>query len=165
MAEELDSHAEIVLFGKVVEDLGILTKNNKKMVISGTRKFARIYGFSFNGIYSEMGSATLFEVHGNGTAAKYVKVPGPPKGSNDAFIDDLKAWTCKRSDDAMRLDIDSGTYDEILIEGAVEEGMGVSGARVSGARVSGARVSGARVSGARVSGARVSGARLSGGSD
>ncbi len=161
MAEKLNSHTEIVLFGKVVEDLGILSKDSSnKTKIASSQKFIRVFGFSFNGIYTEMGSATLFAVSGNGTAAKDVKVPGP-KGS-DAFVKDLRAWTCNRSDDAMRLDIDSGTYDEILIEGAAEEGMGVSGARVSGARVSGARVSGARVSGARVSGARVSGARVSG---
>lgn len=156
MSETLSTHTEIVLFGKVVDDLAILKDGSPDT----DRKFIRVYGFSFNGIYSEMASPTLFEVKGEGEDAEDMKVAGP-KGSK-AFIKDLEAWTVKRSDNAMRLDIDSGTFDEVLIEGAAEEGMGMSGARVSGARVSGARVSGARVSGARVSGARVSGARVSG---
>ena len=79
------------------------------------------------------------------------------------FADDLIVWSYDKADYTIRMDVDTGMFEQVLLDlffGG--DGGGPSGARVSGARVSGARVSGARVSGARVSGARVSGARLSG---
>lgn len=191
MPETLLSASNIVLFGRVVEDLNIVApKGNKahspSMATSkgessglqqqltrrewgnysagsggGLARFARIYGFSYEGAYFEVGVPVLFLVHGEGAPLSEIKVPGPDKDDKN-FFEDLRAWAYDRSDDTMRLDIDSGSFEEVLLSTIGEGGPGVSGARVSGARVSGARVSGARVSGARVSGARVSGARISG---
>ncbi|MEX3011163.1 pentapeptide repeat-containing protein [Hoeflea sp. TYP-13] len=191
MPETLLSASNIVLFGRVVEDISIVTpKGNKSHSPSvatskgtssglqqqltrpdwgdfsaGTReklaRFARIYGFSYEGAYFEVGVPVLFLVHGDGVAPASLKVPGPDPDDKN-FYNDLRAWSYDRGDETMRLDIDSGTFEQVLLSTIGEGGPGVSGARVSGARVSGARVSGARVSGARVSGARVSGARISG---
>ena len=162
MAETLGSHATVVLFGRVVEDLTIVQDKKKSARSgSGANAIARIYGYSFGGSYYEMAGPVLFAVHGNGDAVSKVEVPGPT-ASDDKFYKSLRCWSYDKSDATMRLDIDSGSFEQVLLSDDVDGGMGVSGARVSGARVSGARVSGARVSGARVSGARVSGARISG---
>jgi len=148
------------LFGKIVEDLKIVPE--KKPAASNTPAFARIYGFSFGGTYYEMDGATMFLVHGKGDPAEKTAVPGPGLDDDDPFYASLRTWAYDKSEKTMRLDMDSGTFEQILLGDGGDGGPGVSGARVSGARVSGARVSGARVSGARVSGARISGARLSG---
>jgi uncharacterized protein YjbI with pentapeptide repeats len=90
-------------------------------------------------------------------------------GAQDfSFADGLRVWSYDSADFSIRLDMETGTFEQILLDlmgddgGAAVSGARVSGARVSGARVSGARVSGARVSGARVRGARVKGARVGG---
>jgi uncharacterized protein YjbI with pentapeptide repeats len=79
------------------------------------------------------------------------------------LADDLRVWSYDKADYTIRMDVETGMFEQVLLDMFFGGDGGVSGARVSGARVSGARVSGARVSGARVSGARISGARLSGG--
>ncbi|MCY6382849.1 pentapeptide repeat-containing protein [Hoeflea prorocentri] len=191
MPETLLSASNIVLFGREVEDINIVAPRGNKAhspskatakgsssgiqqqlmreemadAIAGSGKklarFARIYGFSYEGAYFEVGVPVLFLVHGEGKHPSEIKVPGPDNDDKN-FYDDLRAWSYDRGDDTMRLDIDSGSFADLLLSTIGEGGAAVSGARVSGARVSGARVSGARVSGARVSGARVSGARISG---
>ena len=161
MSEKLQNHSTVVLFGKVVDDLKIEPEKKSGSKSNDKPQFARIYGFSYGGAYYEMASATLLVVHGNGTSVSSVDVPGPESGG-DKFIKSLKAWEYDRTAHTMRMDMDSGSIEELLLGDTGDGGPGMSGARVSGARVSGARVSGARVSGARVSGARVSGARVSG---
>ncbi|WP_299402098.1 pentapeptide repeat-containing protein [uncultured Roseobacter sp.] len=122
------------------------------------KQFARIYGFTYDGAYYEIPTPVLFTVKDDGVDADTVAVPGPnPK--NAKFFASLKAWTVKQTEETVRLDVDQGKFEDVLLGMVGGDGAaGVSGARVSGARVSGARVSGARVSGARVSGARISGA-------
>ena len=195
MPETLLSASNIVLYGRVVEDISISApKGNKshnpsvamsKGTLSGLQRqlmrtelgdftasgretlarFARIYGFSYEGAYFECGVPVLFLVHGEGVPPSDIKVPGPDP-DDENFYKDLRAWSYDRSDETIRLDMDSGSFEEVLLSTiGGDGGPGVSGARVSGARVSGARVSGARVSGARVSGARISGARISGARD
>ncbi len=182
MAETLLSPSGITLFGRVVEDIHVDPSDKShdpsdgssagtesglmKQVTEGKKsddsaaRLARIYGFSYEGAYFEMAGATLFLVHGKGVKASEVSVPGP-NSRDEPFYRNLKAWSYDRTDQTMRLDVDSGSFEQVLLS-TVGDGGDVSGARVSGARVAGARVSGARVSGARVSGARVSGARVSG---
>lgn len=182
MPETLLSASNITLFGRVVEDIQIDPDSKNKshspseapqkgtssgiqqQLTEGTKsddsaaRFARVYGFSYQGSYFEMTSAALFLVHGKGVKASDIKVPGP-SSQDENFYRELRAWSYDRADQTIRLDVDSGTFEQVLLDTIGDGGAGVSGARVSGARVSGARVSGARVSGARVSGARISGAR------
>jgi hypothetical protein len=190
MPETLLSPSSIFLFGLVVTDLAIIktshypfTKgklgNNdqlgEQLNAENDPKFARIYGFSYQGTYYDLPSPTVFLVHGDGDDAAEAKLatgkhraraPGEPSLTGVAaaefqFADDLRVWSYDRSDYTIRLDIDTGMFEDMLLDPFFggDGGGGVSGARVSGARVSGARVSGARVSGARVSGARLSGGR------
>ncbi|MCV0428279.1 MAG: pentapeptide repeat-containing protein [Roseibium sp.] len=162
MSEKLNSSSTIVLYGKIVEDLKVVPEKKGTSGPAGSGPaIARIYGFSFGGAYYEMGSAVLFAVEGKGELASKVEVPGPGLDDDDPFYKSLRCWSYDKSAQTLRMDLDTGTFEQVLLSDA-DGGMGVSGARVSGARVSGARVSGARVSGARVSGARISGARLSG---
>ncbi|MEM9331920.1 MAG: pentapeptide repeat-containing protein [Pseudomonadota bacterium] len=160
MTETLNSISSVFLFGKIVSDLQIVPEkktNGKKE--EPALEIARVYGYSFNGSYYEMASPCLFQVSGKSEPAKKVEVPGPNLDDDDPFYESLQVWEVNKSDKTIRLDVDAGTFESVLLSDPVDGGPGVSGARVSGARVSGARVSGARVSGARISGARLSGAR------
>ncbi len=163
MPEKLRTQSHVVLFGKIVDDLKV--DDGKKETDTGKARVARVYGYSFGGVYHEMMGAALIVVHGKGTPALSSDVPGPHLDDDNPFYKSLQVWTYDHSDQTTRLDVESGTFEQVLLADGGDGGPGVSGARVSGARVSGARVSGARVSGARVSGARVSGARISGARD
>ncbi|MEO0328960.1 MAG: pentapeptide repeat-containing protein [Pseudomonadota bacterium] len=158
MSETLKSHAEIVLFGKVVEDLLVSSENKPRKNNDNDAVVARIYGFSYGGAYYEMDGPTLFVVGGEGKNAMDADVAGPGLDDDDKFYASLKTWTYGQHERSTRMDVESGTFEQLLLQGGGDGG-GMSGARVSGARVSGARVSGARISGARLSGARLSGAR------
>ncbi|MGI9357523.1 MAG: pentapeptide repeat-containing protein [Rhizobiaceae bacterium] len=161
MAETLSTHTHVVLFGKLVEDLEVVEEKKKGQSGGDSKppRFARIYGYSFGGGYYEMANPVLFLVHGNGSPASKADVPGPGVADDHPFYKSLKVWSYEQSEQTMRLDLASGTFEQVLLADSSDGSPGVSGARVSGARVSGARVSGARVSGARISGARLSGAR------
>ena len=159
MKESLNTSAHIVLFGREVDDLAVVSAGRANQVLSKTEgQFARIYGFTYDGVYFEIPTPVLFMVKGKGEKADSVPVPGPhPRDKK--FFADLRAWVVKQSDETVRLDVDQGKFEDVLLAMTADGVNGVSGARVSGARVSGARVAGARVSGARISGARISGAR------
>jgi hypothetical protein len=151
--------------------------------------FARIYAFSFEGAYYPIPRPPIFLVHGpghlvgnwvapstvdqSGVAGREWDFSGNyPNPQPDNFPpphpipapphprpDDLVYWEYEKGDFSLRLDLDAGPFEQILLQMALR-GAGVSGAGVSGAGVSGAGVSGAGVSGAGVSGAGVSGAGL-----
>jgi hypothetical protein len=132
--------------------------------------FARIYGFSYEGTYYDLARPALFLVHGTGVpvteafpgvgAPARARAPGEPSltglaAADFQFVDDLMVWSYDKFDYTIRLDVETGMYEDVLLGTSLGSGgPGASGARVSGARVSGARVSGARVSGARLSGGR-----------
>ena len=197
MPESLLSPSNLLLFGRIVEDLQIVTPTDpghtpfvvpraagnrflETQLTDPNANFARIYGFSYEGAYYELDAPTLFLVHGISEpaetapgAARVSRAPDDPSRSGLAaqdfsFADDLRVWSYDIADFSIRLDMETGTFEQILLDlmgddgGAAVSGARVSGARVSGARVSGARVSGARVRGARVRGARVKGARVGG---
>lgn len=144
----------------------------ENQLLAAGANFARIYGISYEGTYFDLPWPMIFLVHGAGAEAETTPGGGPSRfsrapdnpdrsgqGAQDfSFADGLRVWSYDRADYSIRLDVESGTFEELLI-GLISDGdIGpVSGARVRGARVQGARVSGARVSGARVRGARLRG--------
>jgi hypothetical protein len=187
MPETLLSPSNVLLFGRIVTDLTIVQQNIpdnhspfdgprtggnrdlEEVLMSGSNnivsRFARIYGFSFEGTYYDLPRPSLFLVHGDGKKASEVKTnvpnkaraPGEPSLSGVAaadyqFADELMVWSYDKADYTIRLDVESGMFEDVLLGILGGGGPGVTGARLSGARVSGARVSGARVSGARLSG-------------
>jgi hypothetical protein len=214
MTETLLSPSNVLLFGRVVEDLQIVhthdhnpfvegrkTANNllgqqvlhQKTVAGDRARFARIYGFSFEGTYYDLPRPVLFLVHGPGVPAETVadvrpeppETPPPPappppphpaqrvaRSPDDPSRTGVAAPDFSFSDGLMVWSYDKADY---TIRMDVETGMfeqvlldacfgdGWDGPMVSGGRVSGGRVSGGRVAGGRVSGGRVSGGRVSGG--
>jgi len=156
---------KIWLFGRVVEDISVDDPSAGKSK-SNKAQFIRAYGFSFGGAYYNIMRPTLFQVRGNGVDPKTVDQPGPDP-DDEGHYKTLRAWECDQSDSTVRLDVDSGRFEQVLLGMAADgsfaqaggHGGHTSGALVSGALVSGNRVSGALVSGALVSGALVSGAR------
>ena len=163
MNESIYASSKIVLFGREVEDLAVLAEDSADDALKkGGKQFARVYGFTFDGAYFEFGTPVLFLVHGKGVDADSVPLPGP-NPRDKKFIDSLKAWTVDKSSDTVRLDVDLGKFEDVLLAPA-EDGLEAAG-RVAGAKVSGAKVSGAKMSGAKVSGAKMSGARISGARD
>jgi hypothetical protein len=131
--------------------------------------FARIYGFSYEGTYYDLPRPVLYLVHGPGQPVSQARPGAGPGNVNVArapvqpsqggvaaadfeFADDVMVWSYDKADYTIRMDVETGMFEDVLLDILGGGGPGVSGARVSGARVSGARVSGARVSGARLSG-------------
>jgi hypothetical protein len=136
--------------------------------------FARIFGFSYDGSYYDLRRPTLFLVHGDGhplTEKDKDAIPLPADPSNIAraprdpsatgvsvanfqFADDIKVWSYDKADYTIRMDVETGMFEQVLLdaeldEDSIENFLSGQRARVSGQR---ARVSGQR---ARVSGQRV----------
>lgn len=140
--------------------------------------FARIYGFSYQGSYFDLPTPVLFLVHNDGNALTPDTTPpnfsesraphGPTFSGVGAadfqFSDDIRVWSYDKADWTIRMDVDTGTFEQMLLD-IYFSGDDGSPLMVSGGRVSGGRVSGGRVSGGRVSGGRVSGGRAKGPSD
>ena len=192
MPESLLSFSEVLIYGRELKDLEYKRiasggqGDNKHLdkqfgVAKGAKgpRFAKIYGFAFEGTYYDMPEPVIFLVHGEGDlvadpnkpaddASRAPKEPGIGGVAAAAYqvADEIRVWKYDKSDQTMRMDVMTGQFEQVLLDIYFgDDSPAISGARVSGARVSGARVSGARVSGARVSGARVSGARARGTED
>jgi hypothetical protein len=85
---------------------------------------AMIYGYSHQGQYQILARPVLFLVHGTGTdAAKAtgVETTGTAAKSYD-FASDIRCWEYDRGDFSLRLDIDSGPLERILIEAEQQDG-------------------------------------------
>jgi hypothetical protein len=126
MPETLLAASEIKLYGRVVGGLAVDVKghtslgNNlfvKKQLEASNARFARIYAFSFEGQYYVLPKPAIFLVHGDGAAAK--DVPGVAARDWD-FLTDIKAWSYDKADFSIRLDIETGPLDKILLEDAVK---------------------------------------------
>ncbi len=134
-------------------------------------RLARIYGFSYEGNYYDLTSPTIFLVHGDGVDPQEPR-PTPPRervarapanadltgvgGMTGTFSEDMKVWAYDKGDFTLRLDIETGPFEDVLLEAelvAEEMQAYYSGQRV---RASGQRV---RASGQRV---RASGQRVRG---
>jgi hypothetical protein len=73
-----------------------------------------------------------------------------------SLADNLMAWSYDRADLSIRMDVDSGSFEQILLDLILGGGGGpsVSGVRARGPSVSGVRVRGVRVAGVRARGGR-----------
>ena len=188
MPETLLSFSEVLIFGRVIEDLKYDPKkkrgkgNNKHLEGQFANdgddapKFAKIYGFAFEGTYYDLPEPAIFLVHGDGQSATDKNKPGnlASRAPNDPsksgvasadyqLADDIMFWSYDKADQTMRMDVTTGRFEQVLLDLYFGfDSPGVSGAKVAGAKVSGAKVSGAKVSGAKVSGAKVSGAKARG---
>ncbi|MBY5987733.1 hypothetical protein [Roseovarius atlanticus] len=187
MSESLLSFSEVLLFGRILDDLVYKRSPSKRLGDNNhldkqfasaekkegepTKAFAKIYGFAHEGTYFDLPEPVIFLVHGDGQSATDdnlpanlgSRAPNDPSKSGVAAADfqianDIRVWSYDKADQTMRMDVSTGMFEQILLEAYFAgDGAGVSGAKVSGAKVSGAKVSGAKVSGAKVSGAKARG--------
>lgn len=168
----------IYLFGRIVDELSIrapLNEDDRQPPRKGANNFlfaqlkdddrqlARIYAFSFEGNFFEMTRPAIFLVHGPGTDVEEIPdAPGlelisrsPPSptltglGSQmGSFARLLKVWLYDKSDFTLRLDLATGTFEQMLLGPETGDHSAFGGAaRSSGSRSSGSRSSGSRSSG------------------
>lgn len=175
----------IHLFGKVLADLTIDSSKTppshlerrggnlflQQQLSAPQAKLARIYAFSYEGVFVQLSRPTIFLVHGDGRDPEYPPVQDSVRASRapttaaysglvaqgGSFAADMRVWAYDKGDFTLRLDVETGTFEQMLLEMELAaDGRGVSSgvmARSSGvmARSSGvmARSSGvmARTSG------------------
>lgn len=129
--------------------------------------YAKIYGFSYEGRYYDLARPTLFLVHGGGDPVTLPHAAGAPNDSRAPrhtalsgvsaadfdFADDIRVWSYDKGDYTIRMDVDTGRFEQLLLEAEMDEEELASYYSGQRARVGGQR---ARVGGQR---ARVSGQR------
>ena len=192
MAETLLSPSNILLYGRVVDDLSIHESAHggpshspfivprtggdrelEQQLTAENAVIARIYSFSYEGAYYDLPRPALFLVHGPGLlvtnqSPKNLEGTGAPTAAiapGEPSLSGVAAADFQFADGIRAWSYDKADHTiRMDVEaGEFEDVLLNFVFSGGGPAVSGARVSGARVSGARVSGARVSGARLSGG--
>jgi uncharacterized membrane protein YgcG len=143
----------------------------KRQLRNNKADLARIYAFSFEGCLYELTRPSLFLVHGSGQdpdgpgpvwddLKRLARSPGRISKTglgrqSGSFSMDMKVWVYDKGDFSMRFDVETGTFEHILLDAELDEE--ASGGRSSGGRSSGGRSSGGRSSGGRSSGGRSSG--------
>ena len=132
-------------------------------------RLARIYGFSYEGHYYDLAKPAIFLVHGRGQDpeawrpgfavpnARFDRAPADADRTGVAntagsFSEDIRVWSYDKGDFSIRLDIEAGTFDQILLEFELRPESADLTYSGASARLSGAS---ARLSGAS---ARLSGA-------
>jgi len=150
MPETLLSASTIKLYGRSLAEVTFkiskpvypapLGANNflERQLAAPDAKFAKIYAFSFEGHFYEMPKPAAFLVHGPGIAI--VNLPSAPPSALDttgvisqqwAFswgvVDtaDLCYWEYEKGDFSMRMDLEAGPFEKILLEAVMR---GPSGA-------------------------------------
>jgi len=137
-----------------------------------TPAFARIYAFSFEGHIYDLARPAIFLVHGGGYE---IDAPAPEEADYErlsrsagratwtgvgrqsgVFSMDMKVWVYDKADFSMRLDVETGTFDDILLATELDEGAWASDGR-SGSGRSGSGRSGSGRSGSGRSGSGRSG--------
>jgi hypothetical protein len=144
MPETLLSPSNLLLYGRLVTDLAIRrVAHNPAPRVGGNTlldaqlgrpdaEFARIYGFSYEGHYYDLAKPALFLVHGPGEIAEERAGAGPAAGApatadrtGVAATDydhpaDLRVWSYDKGDFSIRLDIETGPLDQILLDMELE---------------------------------------------
>lgn len=145
---------------------------NKKAAI------ARIYAFSFEGAMYELDRPSLFIVHGGGQDPD---APGPEDADlsmlsrspgrvtktgvgrqSGSFSRDMRVWIYDKGDFSVRLDVETGTLERILLSFELDEDDWSSDGRSGGGRSGGGRSGGGRSGGGRSGGGRSGGGRSGG---
>jgi hypothetical protein len=169
----------IHLFGKLLADLTIdssktppshlerrgANKFLQEQLVATEAQLARIYAFSYEGVFVQLSRPTIFLVHGDGRDPEFPPVKDSVRASRapttsdysglvaqgGSFSSDMRVWAYDKGDFTLRLDVATGTFEQMLLEMelAGSDGRGISSgvmARSSGvmARSSGvmARTSG-----------------------
>jgi hypothetical protein len=140
--ESLLTPSAVKLYGRIITALDVNVENARNELGANqflrqqlkkevNPKLARIYGFSYFGRYTPLSRPVIFLVHAEGEevsaggGAKTLINAMPLDQSGVAAKDwvlppDIRVWEYDRGDFSLRLDIDSGPLERILIE--AEEG-------------------------------------------
>ena len=94
-------------------------------------KLARIMSFSYQGELFDLAKPTIFLVHGDGIRAEHVDDVPPDQltlrkrptftehsglvGQKGAFAPDIFVWIYDRADFTVRLDTETGSFDQVLL--------------------------------------------------
>lgn len=141
MPETILAPTGIKLYGRVIKDLELklqrpeatkpLGDNNflEKQLQAAGACLARIYSFSYDGRYYELPRTVLFLVHGPGTSVRAAGAGDGSRTTLDAsgvmarewefsasLADDIVYWEYDKGDFSLRMDIESGPLDQILLE-------------------------------------------------
>jgi hypothetical protein len=129
--------------------------------------YAKIYGFSYEGRYYDMARPTLFLVHDVGELVTLAdnNAPNPSRALREPalsglsvadfdFADEIRVWSYDKADYTIRMDVETGRFEQLLLEAEMDEDELASFYSGQRARIGGQR---ARVGGQR---ARVSGQRV-----
>lgn len=121
MAESLLSSSSILIFGRILDDLVLnptaVVDNDSfisKQLSSDDARFARIYGYSFEGQYVDIIPPAIFLVHGDGDVPEGVEGTGLAF-TDDTFSPDIRSWSYDQSDFSIRLDSLTGPFEDILL--------------------------------------------------
>jgi len=106
------------------------------------KKLATVFGFEFEGHYYDLPKPVILLVHGDSGSPEDA---GAMVESDPKLVGDIEVWSCDKADLSVRLDVSSGSLEEILLDMAVDDSG--AAAQTSAKRVSGKRVSGKRMSG------------------
>jgi len=150
MPESLLSPSRIKLFGREFpgfskDNLGTALGDNnflRKQIDANGARFARIYGFTYEGTYYPLSRPSVFLVHGKGVDAapekpgnnpKQARGPNSIENTGEARVccevsADVKMWEYDKGDFSLRLDVFGGTFEDILLEAEVDAQMQMSSA-------------------------------------
>jgi len=137
MRESLLSSSSIILFGRVFPltlekdkpgaGLGANTFLQRQLTAAGAQ-LARIYAFTYEGTFYNLPKPAVFLVHGDGeTIAGFVDNKAPPAtvtasgliAREFGFESDVKFWEYDKGDFTLRMDLVSGSFDEVLLDAAL----------------------------------------------
>lgn len=118
----MKSPSTVLLFGREMDDVAFnaARAGKGKEVLQGSkdkdRRLARIYAFAYEGHYYDLASPAIFVVHGPG-----VKPPNRVDqlgvaSSSRKLADDVMVWEHDKSDLSVRLNIETGSLQDILLD-------------------------------------------------
>lgn len=152
------------------------TNKQLEAQLTARANFARIYGFSYEGTYYELPRPAIFLVHTEGEIAAQTKTNNDTPRSGRApretdrtglasagfdFADELRVWSYDQADYTIRMDVEAGMFEDVLLGAELDEEGWASGGR-SGSGRSGSGRSGSGRSGSGRSGSGRSGSGRSG---
>jgi hypothetical protein len=118
-----------------------LGRNNflQNQLTSPEPKLARIYGFSFEGQYYDLPRPALFLVHTSGdvlregfrfqrTTLDMAGVLAKEWEFSDSDAADVRVWEYDKGDFSMRMDIETGQFEQILLAAVMRSGSSLGAA-------------------------------------
>lgn len=142
MPEPLLAATSIKLFGQIVVGLtldldvaaggeGGSFKGLADKLKVADPQLARIYGFSHEGQYFDLARPTIFLVNGPGTTVGDELPATRIAATPPELADQVLAWDYDRGDFSLRIDLDVGSLDRILLDAEIgADPMGYAGANV-----------------------------------